>query len=118
MFRAYAKGTGSCPIVGLAYHKNTSAKMARANGVISDTLRANANGRKDDWESHLMLAEFAINNMTSVLAGIFTTYFIDREHTRTYLCPLRTTTALLASRPHIIRSGCGQWSQRCGSCLQ
>ena len=31
--------------------------MERANGVIGDTLRAYANGRKDDWDSILSLAE-------------------------------------------------------------
>ena len=34
--------------------------MERANGVISDTLRAHADGCKDDWDSLLTLAEFAI----------------------------------------------------------
>jgi hypothetical protein len=35
VFRAFAKGMGSCLIVGLAYHKNTNAKVERANCVIS-----------------------------------------------------------------------------------
>jgi hypothetical protein len=35
---------GSCLIVGSAYHTNTNAKVERANGVISDTLRAYADG--------------------------------------------------------------------------
>ena len=41
--------------------------MARANGVIGDTLRAFANNRKDDWDKQLPLAEFAINNASSTL---------------------------------------------------
>jgi hypothetical protein len=45
VFRAFVKGWGSCLIVGSAYHKNTNAKVERANSVISDTLRAFANGR-------------------------------------------------------------------------
>ena len=45
---AFVKSTGSCLVVGSAYHKNTNAKVERTNGVISDTLRAYANGRKDD----------------------------------------------------------------------
>ena len=53
VFLAFAKGMGSCLIVGSAYHKNTNAKVERANGVISDTLRAFANGRKDDWDGYL-----------------------------------------------------------------
>ncbi len=42
------KGIGSSLIVGSAYHKNTNAKVERANGVIGDTLCAFANARKDD----------------------------------------------------------------------
>ncbi len=37
-------------------------QVERANGVIGDTLRAYANGRKDDWDRQLPLAVFAINN--------------------------------------------------------
>ena len=33
-----------------AYHKNTNAKTEWVNGVLGDTLRAFANGRKDDWD--------------------------------------------------------------------
>ncbi len=54
-------------IVGSVYHKNTNAKVERANGVIGDTLRAYANGRKDDWDRQLPLAVFAINNAASRL---------------------------------------------------
>ena len=55
-----------------------SQEHQRANGVISDTLRAYANGRKDDWDSHLTLAEFAINNAASTLGDNLTPFFIDR----------------------------------------
>ena len=61
VFRAFVKGWGSCLIVGSAYHKKTNSKAERANGVISDnTLRACANGRKDDWDSHQPLAVFDV----------------------------------------------------------
>ncbi len=52
--------------------------MERANGVVSDILRAFANGRKDDWDCHLPLTVFAINNETSTLGGDLTPFFIDR----------------------------------------
>ncbi len=86
VFRAFVKSMGSCLIVGSAYHKNTNAKVERANRVISDTLSAYANGRKDDWDRQLTLAVFAINNAAST--------FIDRcAHPRLQL------TAPAASRP-------------------
>ena len=62
VYWAFVRSMGSCLIVGSAYHKNTNAKVERANGVIGDTLRALANGRKDDWDRRLPLAVFAINN--------------------------------------------------------
>ena len=81
VFLAVAKSMGSCLIVGSAYHKNTNAKVERANGVISDTLRSYANERKDDWDIHLTLAEFAINNAASALGDDLTPFFIDRGPT-------------------------------------
>ena len=73
---------GSCLFVGSAYHRNTSAKMERANGAISDTLRAYAYGREDDRDSHLTLAEsrFAINNLknASTLGDDLPPFFTDR----------------------------------------
>ena len=53
-------------------------------------LRAYANGRKDDWDSHLPLAEFAINNSGSAssLDDGLTPFFIDRgAHPRLPLSP-------------------------------
>ena len=91
VFRAFVKGMGSCLIVGSAYHKNTNAKVERANGVIGDTLRAFANGRKDDWDRQLSLAVFAINNAASTLGDGLTPFFIDRgAHPR---LPLSAPTA-------------------------
>ncbi len=78
VFWAFAKGWGSCLIVGSAYHKNTKAKVERANGVIGDTLRAFANGCKDNWDRQLTLAVFAINNAASILGDGRTPFFIDR----------------------------------------
>jgi hypothetical protein len=91
VFRAFVRGMGSCLIVGSAYHKNTNAKVERANGVIGDTLRAFANGRKDDWDRQLPLAVFAINNAASTLGDGLTPFFIDRgAHPR---LPLSAPTA-------------------------
>ena len=101
VFRAFVKGWGSCLIVGSAYHKNTNAKVERANGVVSDTLRAYANGRKDDWDDHLPLAVFAINNAASTLGGDLTPFFVDRgTHPRLPLSPPRDDLAVGESPAH------------------
>ena len=101
LFRSFVKGWGSCLIVGSAYHKNTNAKVERANGVVSDTLRAFANGRKDDWDDHLPLTVFAINNAASTLGGDLTPFFVDRgAHPRLPLSPPRDDLAAGESPAH------------------
>ena len=80
LFREFTRRIGSSLIVGSAYHKNTNAKTERVNGVLGDTLRAFANGRKDDWDVWLPYAVFAINNAASALGGELTPFFIDRGH--------------------------------------
>jgi hypothetical protein len=101
VFRAFVKSMGTCLIVGSAYHKNTNAKVERANGVVSDTLRAYANGRKDDWDQHLLFAEFAINNASSTLGDDLTPFFIDRgAHPRLPLSPPQDTGVAGESPAH------------------
>jgi len=83
LFKEFTRRIGSSLLVGSAYHKNTNAKAERVNGVLGDTLRAFANGRKDDWDVWLPYAVFAINNAASVLGGGLTPFFIDRgQHPR------------------------------------
>ena len=66
----------SCLVVGSAYHKSTNAKVERANAVISDTLRAYANGRKDRY-----LSLVNIKNATKTLDAGLTAFFIDHGAT-------------------------------------
>jgi hypothetical protein len=100
MFRAFVKGMGSCLIVGSAYPKNTNAKAELSNGVIGDTLRANANGRKDYSDRQLLLAVFAINNAPSTLGDGLTLFFIDRgAHPRLPLSTPRTAALGASRRP-------------------
>jgi hypothetical protein len=83
LFREFTRRLGSSLLVGSAYHKNTNARAERVNGVLGDTLRAFANGRKDDWDVWLPYAVFAINNAASTLGGDLTLFFIDRgQHPR------------------------------------
>ena len=117
-FFSFSQNISSCLIVGSAYHKNTDAKVERANGVISDTLRAYANGRKDDWDSHLTLAEFAINTTASMLGDDLTPFFVGRgAHPRRPLSPPHHDLAVgdsTASRRGL--RACARWRRRCGSC--
>ena len=78
LFREFTRRLGSSLLVGSAYHKNTNARVERVNEVLGDTLRAFANGRKDDWDLWLPYAVYAINNSASLLGGELTPFFIDR----------------------------------------
>ena len=83
LFKEFTRRIGSSLLIGSAYHKNTNARAERVNGVLGDTLRAFANGRKDDWDVWLPYAVFAINNAASTLGGDLTPFFIDRgQHPR------------------------------------
>jgi hypothetical protein len=71
---------------GLVPHRCTTRTPApRSSGptassaIPSITLRAFANGQKDDWGLELPLSEFAINNVDSVLGDGLTPSFIDRS---------------------------------------
>ncbi len=70
-------------------HQSGNAKVERATGVISDTLRAYASGRKDNWDGHLPFTVFAmINNAALTLGGELTPFFTDRcAHPRLPLSP-------------------------------
>ena len=83
MFKELMRRIGSSLLVGSAYHKNTTAKAERVNGMLGDTLRAFANGRNDDWDVWLPSAVIAISNAASMLGGALTQFFIDRgQHPR------------------------------------
>jgi hypothetical protein len=69
---------GSTLIVCSAYHKNSNAKLERANGFISDTLRAYSNDSKDHWDLQLPFAALAINNAASALGNGPEPLFIAR----------------------------------------
>ena len=115
VFRAFVKSMCSCLIVGSAYHKTTNAKVERAIGFISDTLRAHANGRKNDWDSHFTLAEFAINNTASTFSDDLTPFFMDRgAHPRLPLSPPHHDLA--AGESPVDYAHRMQWTPRCGSC--
>ena len=88
----------------------------RQGGAGQCGLHAHTNGRKGDWDGHLTLAEFAINNATLALGDDLTPFFIDRGANP-------PTCGLPLSPPHNDRatgespsSGCGRWSRRCWGC--
>jgi hypothetical protein len=112
----FVKSMGLCLIVGSSYHKNTNAKVERANGVINDKLSTYAKMRKDDWDRQLPLAEFAINNADSVLGDCLTPFFMTTEHISASCIRHRGMIGTPASPLHTMSSGCVSWRRLCGSC--
>ncbi len=106
VFRTLAKGVGSCLVVGSAHDKNTNAKVERANGVLGETLRAFANGRKDDWYRQLPLAVFAINSAASTLGDGLTPSSSTGELVLDCRSPPRPSPAPGASLRRSTRAGC------------
>jgi transposase InsO family protein len=53
-----------------AYHPQTDGQTERANRVVIETLRNYCTGAGKDWDEHLPLVEFAINNSVSSATGM------------------------------------------------
>ena len=71
------RGISSSVLIGSPYHKKSNAEAQRFDGVRGDTLQAFANRRKDDWDTWLPYAIFAIKNAASMLGGELTPFFIN-----------------------------------------
>ena len=59
-----------------AHHQQTNGQTERLNSVVESTLRAFVNHRQDDWDEHLALVEFAINNTKQASTG-HTPFFLN-----------------------------------------
>ncbi len=86
------------------------------NGVIDDTLRACANGRKDDRDRQLPLAVFAISKAASTLGDGLAPFFIDQDAHLACRCRLRPAgrqpwwrVACQGPWPPA-RAGCARWT--------
>ncbi len=63
---------------GSPHHHNTTGKVERINGVITDVLRSFANKRGDDWPALVPLVEFSNNDSASPLGSGYTPFYADR----------------------------------------
>src|SRR5262249_34691430 len=52
-----------------AFHPETDGLSERMNRTIEEVLRHYVNSRKNDWEDHLPLAEFAFNKSVNASTG-------------------------------------------------
>ncbi len=91
MFREFTRPTAPVSSVIQRSTRIKRAKVERDDGVLGDTLRAYADGRKDESNVWLPNAVVAHNNSASTLGGELTPIFIDREPT--LACPCRSPTS-------------------------
>lgn len=59
-----------------ASHAQTDGQTERANRTVIEMLRAYVNPHNDDWDQHLVAAEFAYNNSVNASTG-FTPFFLN-----------------------------------------
>jgi Chromo (CHRromatin Organisation MOdifier) domain len=68
-----------------AFHPQTDGQTERMNRVLEDMLRNYVDPRQDDWDMHLALAEFAVNNSVNQSTKSTPFYLNYGEHPRTPL---------------------------------
>jgi len=59
-----------------AFHPQTDGQTERVNRQLEQVLRHVVNARHDNWDQHLSIVEFALNNHTSQSTG-YTPFFLD-----------------------------------------
>jgi hypothetical protein len=79
-----------------AFHPQTDGQSERTNRTMEEVLRAFTHPRQDDWDLHLSMCEFAINNSISPSTG--TTPFYA-NYARNPITPIDLSIPALASVP-------------------
>jgi transposase InsO family protein len=78
-----------------AYHPQTDGQSERANRTLEEYLRHFVSPRQDDWDDHLDLAEFAINDSVNPSTGYTPFYMTYGQNPNT---PLDLTTEAMAPK--------------------
>ena len=89
-----------------AFHPRTDGQTERSNRTLEEALRAYVRSDQTDWDNHLPLVEFAVNN--SYHAAIGTTPFL-MEHGQN---PLTPGAVALNSHNSQANKFVGNWAQR------
>ena len=58
----FEKLSGTEHLYSTAFHPQTGGQHERVNRILEEMLRAYVSPAMDDWDDHLAMAEFAINN--------------------------------------------------------
>jgi hypothetical protein len=74
-WQALFKALGTELRFSTAFHPQTDGQSERANRTLEEVLRHFVSPRQDDWDDHLDLAEFAINDSVSPSTG-YTPFYL------------------------------------------
>ncbi len=89
-WKAIMARLGTKVALSSAYHPQTDAQTERANRTLEDILRSFTNTRKRDWDLHLDMAEFAVNNSIHS-SSLYTPFYLNYgQHPRTLMDNLVT----------------------------
>jgi hypothetical protein len=61
-WRVVTTRLGTDHVMSTAYHPQSDGQTERTNRILEDCIRHYVNPAHDDWDSHLPLVEFAVNN--------------------------------------------------------
>jgi hypothetical protein len=85
MWRALTERLGCKLKMSSAFHPQTDGQTERANRTVQDMLRAYVSPTSDDWDQHLLSAEFAYNNTVQASTGFTPFYLTTGQHPHTPL---------------------------------
>jgi len=79
-WREFAKLCGTELRFSTAYHPQTDGQSERTNRTLEQVLRAYVLPNQSDWDKHLSMAEFAMNNSVSASTGNTPFYALYARH--------------------------------------
>ena len=92
-----------------AHHPQTDGQSERANRTVEDMLRAYVAPYQQDWDEHLVAAEFAYNNSIQARTGFTPFYLTQGRHPHT---PLSLLVANSCPSPHDVKPAANDFHGR------
>jgi hypothetical protein len=114
-WRAFWEQLDTTLLMSTAYHPQTDGQTENANKTLETVLRSVVNFEQTDWDQHLHLAEFAVNNSKNATTG-FTPFFLNYGHE--LKSPIDIATASLRGQPQISNQAADDFSERLRTALE
>ena len=92
-WQSFFKSLGTSLAMSTSSHQETNGQTERVNSVVEAMLRAYINRRQTDWDDHLALVEFAINNTQQASTGHSPFFLNFGRHPATPAALLSGTTS-------------------------